>query len=153
MLMKRGEFDYAYNARACMNESGVIVASDLTNEASDTRHLPEMVEEVRELRDELSISETDETTVMTADRGYFSVQNIKQEGQGIELLIASGREGKEEPAEAKDGVYWLERFEYIEENDSWRCPSGRPLAREKNQCSKGGLYCGVTNAWIVRAAR
>jgi hypothetical protein len=75
-----------------MNEGVVIVAGDLTNEAADTRHLPEMVEEVRELRDELSINETDEKTVMTADRGYFSVENIKQERQGIELLIASGRE-------------------------------------------------------------
>jgi transposase len=154
MLMKRGEFDYAYNAQACMNERGVIVAGDLTNEASDTRHLPEMVEEVRELRDELSIlvpgsppllatggqvrvNETDEKTVMTADRGYFSVENIKQEGQGIELLIASGREGKEESTEAKDGVYWLERFEYIKESDSWRCPSGRPLVREKKQVLNG----------------
>jgi hypothetical protein len=70
-----------------------------------------MLEEVRKLRDELSVSETDEMTVMTADRGYFSVENIKQEGQGIELLIAAGREGKEESAEVKDGLYWLERFE------------------------------------------
>jgi transposase len=120
MLMKRGEFDYGYNAQACMNESGVIVAGDLTNDASDTRHLPEMVEDVRELRDELSISKTDEKTVMTADRGYFSVENIKQEGQGIELLIAAKREGKEESTENKDGVYWLERFEYIKESDSRR---------------------------------
>jgi hypothetical protein len=125
MLMKRGEFDYAYNAQACMNECGVIVAGDLTNDASDTRHLPDMVEDVRELRDELSISETDKKTVMTADRGYFSVENIKQEGQGIELLIAAGREGK-------DRVYWLERFEYIKESDSWRYPSGTALgAREE----------------------
>jgi hypothetical protein len=80
MLMKRGEFDYDYNARVCMNESGVIVASDLINDASDTRHLPEMVEDVRELRDELNISKTDEKTVTTADRCYFSVENIKQEG-------------------------------------------------------------------------
>jgi transposase len=133
MLMKRGEFDYGYNAQACMNESGVIVAGDLTNDASDTRHLPEMVKDVRELRDELSISKTDEKTVMTADRGYFSVENIKQEGQGIELLIAARREGKEESTESKDGVYWLERFEYIKESDSWRCPSGRLLVREKKQ--------------------
>ncbi len=137
MLMKRGEFDYGYNAQACMEEHGVIVSGDLSNEASDTGHLPEMVEEVRQLRDELNIKETDEKTVMTADRGYFSVENIKQEGQGIELLIASGREGKEESTEAKDGVYWLERFEYIKESDSWRCPNGRLLVREAKRVSKG----------------
>jgi transposase len=137
MLMKRGEFDYAYNAQACMEEHGVIVAGDLTNEASDMGHLPDMVDEVRQLRDELSLNETDEKTVMTADRGYFSVENIKKEGQGIELLIASGREGKEEPVEAKCGVYWLERFEYIKESDSWRCPDGRLLVREAKRLSKG----------------
>ena len=43
MLMKRGEFDYGYNAQACTDEGhGVIVAGDLSNEASDTGHLPEM---------------------------------------------------------------------------------------------------------------
>jgi len=129
--------NYGYNAQACMNESGVIVAGDLTNDASDTRHLPEMVEDVRELRDELNISKTDEKTVMTADRGYFSIENIKQEGQGIELLIAARREGKEESTESKDGVYWLEKFEYIKESDSWRCPSGRLLVREKKQVLHG----------------
>jgi hypothetical protein len=138
MLMKRGEFDYGYNAQACTDEGhGVIVAGALTNEASDTGHLPEMVEEVRKLRDEMSINESDEKTVITADRGYFSVENIKQEGQGIELLIASIREGKEESTKAGDGVYWLERFEYLKESDSWRCPSGRFLMREKKQALKG----------------
>ena len=137
MLMKRGEFDYAYNAQACMDEHGVIVAGDLSNEASDTGHLPDMVDEVRQLRDALSLNETGKKTVVTADRGYFSIENIKKEGQGIELLIASGREGKEEPAEAKDGVYSLERFEYIKESDSWRCPDGRLLVREAKRVSKG----------------
>jgi hypothetical protein len=33
-----------------MNESGVIVAGNLTNDASDTRHLPEMVDDVRNHR-------------------------------------------------------------------------------------------------------
>jgi len=137
MLMKRGEFDYAYNAQACMDEHGVIVAGGLSNEAADTGHLPEMVGEVRQLRDELNLNETGGKTVMTADRGYFSVENIKQEGQGIELLIASGREGKEEPSETRDGVYWLDRFEYIKESDSWQCPDGRFLLREAKRVSKG----------------
>jgi hypothetical protein len=33
MLMKRGEFDYGYNAQACTNEREIIVAGDLTNNA------------------------------------------------------------------------------------------------------------------------
>ena len=85
MLMKRGEFDYAYNAQVCTDEEhGVIVAADLSNQASDMGHLPEMVEEVRELRQELEKTE-EETTEMSTDRGYFSSENIKTEGDGIEL--------------------------------------------------------------------
>ena len=74
MLMKRGEFDYAYNAQAGIDEEqGVIVVAELSNEAADTGHLPGMVKEVRELRQELG--KTEETTEMTADRGYFSVEH------------------------------------------------------------------------------
>ena len=147
MLMKRGEFDYAYNAQACMEAShGVIVAGDLTNEASDMGHLPTMVEEVRELRDELGLDETKKETVVTIDSGYFSAENIQQEGEGIELLIASGREDKEpvESAEAdqKEGeaskkVYPLKRFEYVKETDSWRCPDGRFLVLKETLMTNG----------------
>ena len=93
-----------------MRGTGFIVAGDLSNEASDMGHLPEIVKEVRQLRDELYPGETEKETVMTADSGYFSVENIKKEGQGIELLIASGREGKEEPAKPIERVYSLEKF-------------------------------------------
>jgi len=137
MLMKRGEFDYGYNAQACMDEgNGVIVAGDLSNEAADVGHLPGIVKEVRELKEELGKAE-EETTEMSADRGYFSVENIQQEGKGIELLIASAREGKDEPAPGKDRVYYIEKFDYIKGCDSWRCPEGRLLVREQKQGSKG----------------
>lgn len=99
-------------------------------------HLPSMVEEVRELRQELG-KDQGEITEMTADRGYFSVDNIKEEGEGIELLIASGWEDKDEPAQGKDKVYFIEKFDYIKESDSWRCPGGRLLVQEKKQVTKG----------------
>lgn len=140
MLMKRGEFDYGYNGQACMDEGhGVIVAAGLSNEASDMGHLPGMVKEVRELRQELG-KEPKEITEMSADRGYFSVENIQQEGKGIELLIASGREGRDEPGKENKGkhkVYSVDKFDYVKESDSWKCPDGRLLAREKSQGTRG----------------
>src|SRR6185436_2184559 len=49
MLMKRGEYDYAYNAQAVVDaENGVIVVADLTNVAPDMGHLPDLVAEVRD---------------------------------------------------------------------------------------------------------
>ncbi len=137
MPMKRGGFDYGYNGQVCVDEAhGVIVAADLSNEVFDGGHLPGIVEEVRELREELDKKDKDLTRI-TADSGYFSVENIEQEGEGIELLIASGREGKEEPVANREKVYRLERFDYLKESDSWRCPGGRHLKRETKQIPRG----------------
>lgn len=133
MLMKRGEFDYAYNAQAGTEEShGVIVVADLTNEASDTVHLPEMVAEVRELRKELGFdADEDEKTEVSADSGYFSADNIKAEGDGIELLIASGRENKEKTKDpGENQIYSVQRFYYDKDGDVWLCPEGRLLRKQ-----------------------
>ena len=136
MLMKRGEFDYAYNGQVGIDEGhGVIVAADLSHQVLDLGHLPEIVQEIQELRQELGKAE-EEVTEMTADRGYFSVENLRQEGPGIELLIASEREGEDEAA-GGNRVYSLEKFDYIKESDSWRCPGGRLLVRESKQVTKG----------------
>jgi transposase len=135
MLMKRGEFDYGYNAQACTEESHGIIVADLTNDPADTEHLPQVVEEVRELRQELGFNAEDgKQTQMTADSGYFSADNIKAEGDGIELLIASGREKQKGEKESKGNrVYSLKRFCYDKEEDGWRCPEGRLLRRETVQ--------------------
>ena len=136
MLMKRGQVEYAYNAQACTEEShGIIVVADLTNKASDTVHLPQIMEEVRELRQELGFRpEGEKETQISADSGYFSAENIETEGDGIELLIASGREEKEEEKEPRDNrVYSLKRFCYDKEEDVWRCPQGQLLRQETVQ--------------------
>jgi hypothetical protein len=132
MLMKSGGFDYAYNGQAGTEEShGVIVVADLTNQAADMGHLPEMVTQVRELRAELEVStEENKKTEMSADSGYLSAENIKTEGEGVELLIASGRENKDLTKESEENrIYPLNRFCYDKDEDMWRCPEGRFLSR------------------------
>src|SRR3954451_4111457 len=75
MLMKRGEYDYAYNAQAAVDaEHGVIVAATLTHDAPDMGHVPDLVADVRGLRDVEGLSHADLTTV-SADTGYFSGEN------------------------------------------------------------------------------
>ena len=145
MLMKSGGFDYAYNGQVGTDEGhGVIVAADLTNEAADTGHVPEMVAQVRELREELEVSaEEDKKTEMSADSGYFSADNIRTEGEGIELLIASGRENKEPNQESEGNrIYPVNRFYYDKNADVWRCPEGRLLTRpiEAPSSEPSGLY-------------
>ena len=129
MLMKRGEYAYAYNAQAVVEaESGVIVAADLTNVAPDVGHLPELVARVRALRETAGLPEAEPTTV-SADAGYFSVDNVAEDGAGLDLLIAAGRD---DPAAAgsKAGVYPADCFGYDAAHDVWVCPAGKLLARQ-----------------------
>jgi transposase len=126
MLMKRGAYDYAYNAQAVVDaESGVIVAAVLTNVAADMRHLPGLVAEVRTLRDGMAVPDDRRTTV-SADAGYFSGENADEDGAGLDLLIAAGRD---DPAAAATNatVYAVDRFGYDPLRDVWICPADKLL--------------------------
>src|SRR5262249_20898141 len=111
MQMKRGEYDYAYNAQAAVDgENGVIVADALTNAPPDGGHPPALADEVRALRAVAQVPDDDPTT-MSADAGYFSGENADEDGAGLDLLIAAGRD---DPAAAatKTTVYSIDRFGY-----------------------------------------
>jgi len=126
MLMKRGEYDYAYNAQAVVDaESGVIVVATLTNVAPDMGHLPDLVATVRSLRDGVGLADVAPTTV-SADAGYFSGENADEDGAGLDLLIAAGRD---DPAaeSTRATVYSIDRFGYDPVRDVWICPADKPL--------------------------
>jgi transposase len=126
MLMKRGEYDYAYNAQAAVDgESGVIVAAALTNVAPDVGHLPALAGEVRALREVAEVPDDDPTT-MSADAGYFSGENAAEDRDGLDLLIAAGRD---DPATAatKTTGYSIDRFGYDAARDVWICPADKLL--------------------------
>jgi transposase len=126
MLMKRGAYDYAYNAQAVVDaESGVIVAAVLTNVTPDMRHLPGLVAEVRALRDGAGLPD-DRPTTVSADAGYFSGENAAEDRDGLDLLIAAGRD---DPAgtTTKATVYAIDRFGYDPTRDVWVCPADKLL--------------------------
>src|SRR5580765_7556771 len=126
MLMKRGAYDYAYNAQAAVDaEHGVIVAATLTNVAPDMGHLPDLVADVRSLRDVAGLADAHLTTT-SADTGYFSGENAAEDGAGLDLLIAAGRD---DPAVAttKATVYSIDRFGYDQVRDVWICPADKLL--------------------------
>jgi hypothetical protein len=126
MLMKRGAYDYAYNAQAAVDaEDGVIVAATLTNVAPDMGHLPDLVADVRSLRSVAGLSDARLTTT-SADTGYFSGGNAAEDGDGLDLLIAAGRD---DPAAAttKATVYPVDRFGYDPTRNVWVCPADKLL--------------------------
>lgn len=129
MLMKRGEYAYAYNAQAVVDAaSGIIVAADLTNTAPDGGHLPGLVNRVRELRAAAGRSDA-EATIVSADAGYFSTANIAEDGDGIELLIAAGRDDPATAAIPPGGVWPADVFGFDAARDVWVCPAGNLLTR------------------------
>ena len=130
MLMKRGEYDYAYNAQAVVDaERGVIVAAALTNVAPDVGHLPALADEVRALREGAEVPDDDPTT-LSADAGYFSGENAAEDGAGLDLLIAAGRDDPAQPAGSGSGkVYAIDCFGYDATRDVWVCPAGTFLVR------------------------
>jgi transposase len=128
MLMKRGAYDYAYNAQAAVDaESGVIVVADLTNVAPDMGHLPPVAAKVRALREVAEVP--DDPTTLSADAGYFSGENASEDGAGLDLLIAAGRD---DPATAASGsgIWTAEAFGYDAARDVWVCPAGNLLVRQ-----------------------
>jgi transposase len=143
MLSKKGGFEYSYNAQIAVDDhAGVIVASDLDRRSPDVEHLVDMVQAVRETR---QLLESNDATKLTADAGYFSSVAIgKADGDGIELLISPGREGKlAEPAEGK--LFDVSHFTYDDERKQLTCPEGRLLvldsASEENYVAESCEDC------------
>jgi hypothetical protein len=129
MLRKRGDDGDAYNAQAAVDEtSGVIVAAALTNVAADEAHLPPVGDQVRALRMAAGLAHARSTT-MRADAGYFSHTNAAADGQGIDLLIAAGREDPAARLTQAGTGFSLAAFGDDPVADGWVCPAGTPLMR------------------------
>jgi len=134
MLMKRGADAYAYNAQAGVDgESGVIVVADLTNVAPDVGHLPAAAREVRALREVAEVP-ADHLTTRSSDAGYFSGAHAAEDGAGLDLLIAAGRDDPATPvapatAASTARVYAIDRFGYDAARDVWICPADNLLIR------------------------
>lgn len=128
MPAKKGGFEYAYNAQLAVDEKvGVIVAADLDNRSPDVEHLAQMTEQVRVQREVLGDA-APEATQVTADAGYFSSEAISaSDGNGIELLICPGREGKTSDSSTNGKLFGLAQFSYDPEHRRFTCPAGRLL--------------------------
>lgn len=92
-IMKRagGGFDAGYNAQTAVDDAAhIIVAAELTNNASDAGELPTMLQAVK-----ANLGQLPEQAL--ADTGYRSEEVFQAlAGCGTELVVALGREGKEQ---------------------------------------------------------
>jgi transposase len=90
-IMKDGaskSFEQAYNCQAAVDEeSQIIVATNVTQQANDKQQLEPLVEEIKKNND----GETPEK--LSGDSGYFSESNVEYlEGEGVDGYIATNRQ-------------------------------------------------------------
>ncbi|MDQ3024814.1 MAG: IS1182 family transposase [bacterium] len=94
-VMKRagGGFDYSYNAFAAVDDqTHIIVAAELTNNAADSGQLASLLEAVKDSTGDLPAQ-------LLADAGFRSEAQFEQLADSpVELIVALGREGKEQLA-------------------------------------------------------
>jgi len=85
IMSRNGVFMQAYNAQAVVSEDQIIVAHGVTNNPTDARQLPAMMERVR-----ANCGRAPEA--LTADSGYSSERNSSYcESEGIDAFIAVQR--------------------------------------------------------------
>jgi transposase len=86
-----GSFHYCYNAQAVVDEANqVIIATHITQSATDIRELVPMMEEIAVGLAGTEINEM--PRLLLADAGYFSKDNLEAaKDNEIDLLIATGR--------------------------------------------------------------
>lgn len=92
-MMKTNQgFNYAFNAQAVVDESHqVVLAAEVTQEASDANQLVAMIEKTEENLAEAGIGGSPET--LLSDAGYCSEENLEAaEGLNPDVLVATGRQ-------------------------------------------------------------
>ena len=82
-----GGFEQCYNAQAAVDaDSHVIVAQMVTNQPTDTQHLPAMVEQIK-------VNTGRQAQELSADAGYCSEANLTElNRRHIEAYVATGRQ-------------------------------------------------------------
>jgi hypothetical protein len=108
----------AYNAQvAADQEHQVIVAADVTNEASDVDQLLPMVDQAEE-------NTSQKLNQLSADSGYSSGENIKAlEQRNVDAYIPD-REYQAQQRGKQVDVFHKDNFVYDEDRDLYICPEG-----------------------------
>jgi transposase len=136
MKMKDDSYKMAYNVQITTSKQ-LIAAYDVTDECTDTKSLPEMVEKTEE-------NTKQKVEKIKADSAYFTKHNMVFLGDNqIEAFIPDRLKAIEEndkrrsnQKKSKDKIpnkYDRKNFIYDQKTDQFICPEGKPLTvRQKN---------------------
>jgi transposase len=122
-----GRIDVGYNCQIAVTEEQMILASEITQEPNDQKELINMVEKTEEAVDE-KIKE------VAADAGYSSYKNYEYlRHRNITGYIPTNQRGKGKKEHQEKDPYCLDKFEYNESEDNYKCPEGNILRRYKER--------------------
>jgi transposase len=142
MMKTNHGFDYAYNAQAVVDEEHqVILAAEVTQEASDAHQLVPMIKATEENLAAAGIAGS--PTTLLADAGYCSEDNLEAaEDLDLDVLCATGRQRHGErftpsprgriPKKRRAGSAWRDGFGRTRAASTTRAErqsSSRPLDR------------------------
>ena len=121
----------SYNGQIAVDSNGVIMASDVVQEAGDNHQLSRMVKESKKI-----LGETVEIKKVPADKGYYEVNELRDTMEMGVIPIVK----KQSPVKkGKDG-FSREDFKYNKEKDVWLCPAGKELRYREIRHDKGKEY-------------
>jgi transposase len=116
----------AYNVQTAVDaECGIVVAQEVTTEATDNRSLLPMAEAAKQ-----AVGDPEWLHVV-ADAGYSNGEQAAGcEARGIEPHVPANRGVN---SQADGTLFDRSEFHYDETSDTMRCPAGQPLRRQQVQ--------------------
>jgi transposase len=117
-MMTGGTTQVCYNAQIAVDEKHkLIVAEEVTNQASDRQWLAPMAKQAKEVLGA-------EQLAVVADRGYTNAEQVKECAEsGIVPYMGKPQNSRN----LKRGLYTKNDFVYDQATDSYRCPAGEIL--------------------------
>jgi len=147
MENKKGRNELSFNPQITVDHgSGIIVASEVTQDCTDHYQLEPQIEMTEE-----NVGKLPEGTKISDDNGYFNGKNLKYlEKKKLDGYIPDRKQAQEmKNRKLKDNLYSKDKFEYDEKRDCFICPQGEILSRKgeyeydgKVQYSYYGANCG-----------
>ena len=135
MENKKGRKELSFNPQITVDHgSGIIVASEVTQDCTDHYQLEPQIE-----RTEENIGKLPEGTKISDDNGYFNGKNLRYlEKKKLDGYIPDSKQAQEmKNKKLKDNPYSKDKFEYDEKKDCFICPRGETLTRKGEYEYKG----------------
>ena len=143
MMNKKNRMELSYNMQIAVDyDSGIILASTITQDPTDHHQLIPQIEQIQE-----TIGPLPSYTKISADNGYFTQTNLQYlEENGLDCYIPNRKQAhKHKNKLKKDKPFSKYNFKYDHVEDIYICPNNRKLTYKKtykynNACMRQ-YYC------------